>query len=188
MFCLCANLVLSKLRGLALSVSLSLLFVYIRSLVNARGYYEEFDQEVLCDGSSVGRQEQTDAREVPEVGGCKVQYAQERKGEGRGGERRGREGRGGEGKEGKGWEGKGGEGEERGGEGKGGEGRGGEGGEGKGVERRGEEWRVDMDDINCIEWYMVYVYMCTRLSQAATANLLWILTRCHNLEQWFLQS
>ena len=76
------------------SFCLSVSALCLHSLVNARGYYEEFDQEVLCDGSSGGRQEQTDAREVPEVGGCKVQYAQERKGEGRGGEGKGGEGRG----------------------------------------------------------------------------------------------
>ena len=39
------------------------------SLVNARGYYEEVGQEVLCDASRSVQQEQTDAREVPEVSG-----------------------------------------------------------------------------------------------------------------------
>ena len=121
MFCICTDSAPSKLRGLALSVSLSLLLVHIHSLVNARGYYKEFDQEVLCDGSS-GRQEQTDAREVPEVGGCKVQYAQEWRG--RGGKGMGSERRGGRGEKGKGGEGRGG---------------------------RGKEGRADMDHINCIE-------------------------------------
>lgn len=53
--------------------------------MNARGYYKEFDQEVLCDG----QQEHTNAREVPEVGGFQVQYAEEEGREGNGGEGKG---------------------------------------------------------------------------------------------------
>ena len=111
--------------------------------MNARGYYKEFDQEVLCDGSS-GRQEQTDAREVPEVGGCKVQYAQEWRG--RGGKGMGSERRGGRGEKGKGGEGRGGRGEK------------GKGREGRGGERKGGQTWTTSTVLN-ETWYM---YTCVQ--------------------------